>query len=115
MSFRPVTVAETWEFRRNAERLMSNPEVDVLIEYLAYHPTAGDVIEGAGGIRKLRWALQGRGKRGGARAIFYYQEARYPLLAITIFAKNAKSDLTATERSELKKLVDMLKRERRRK
>jgi hypothetical protein len=114
MSFRAVTVAETWEFRRSAESLMSNREIDVLIEYLAHHPTSGDVIEGTGGVRKLRWVLPGHGKRGGARAIFYYQEERYPLLAIAIFAKNAKSDLTVAERSGLKKLVEVLKRERRR-
>lgn len=113
MSVRPFTVAETREFRRLAESLMSQREIDRLIEYLAYHPTAGGLVEGTGGLRKLRWALQGRGKRGGARADYYYQEARSPLLAISIFAKNAKADLTAAERSGLKKLVEMLKRERR--
>lgn len=75
MSFRPVTVVETWESRRAAGAIMSGPEIDRLIEYLAYHPMAGDILERAGGIRKLRWRLQGRGKRGGARAIFYFQEA----------------------------------------
>lgn len=97
MSLRPVTVAETHEFQRRAESLMSGPEIDRLIDHLAYNPKAGDVIEGTGGIRKPRWALQGRGKRGGARAIYYYQQARFPLLVISIFAKNAMSDLTAAE------------------
>lgn len=49
------------------------PEPDyALVDYLAYNPTAGDLIQGTGGVRKLRWALQNRGKRGGARVLYYF-------------------------------------------
>ena len=48
---------------------MSDEEQALLVEYLAYNPTAGDLISGTGGVRKLRWGLEGRGKRGGARVV----------------------------------------------
>ena len=62
MEYSPVTVAETESFRRNVGRLLSENEKDELIAYLSMHPTAGVLIKGTGGIRKLRWARSGRGK-----------------------------------------------------
>ena len=59
--------------------MLSDEELALLIDYLAYNPAAGDLIPGAGGVRKLRWGLQGRGKRGGARVIYFYHDAEMPL------------------------------------
>ena len=61
-----VTVVETPEFIARADKLLTADEHDGLIAYLAANPTSGDLVPGAGGIRKLRWALAGRGKRGRA-------------------------------------------------
>ncbi len=58
-----ITVAETAEYFHRACKLMSEEECAGLIAYLAAHPMAGDLIEGTGGIRKLRWGRDGRGKR----------------------------------------------------
>lgn len=61
----PVTVVETPGFLSATSKLMDDEERALLVDYLAYNPSAGDLIPGTGGIRKLRWGLEGRGKRGG--------------------------------------------------
>ncbi len=65
----PVTVVETPEFLAATRKLMPEEERSLLVDYLAHNPQEGDLIPGAGGVRKLRWGLEGRGKRGGARVI----------------------------------------------
>jgi hypothetical protein len=67
---RPVTVVEAPEFVSATQRLMTEAERVALVDYLAHHPAAGDLIPGTGGVRKLRWTVEGRGKRGGARVIY---------------------------------------------
>lgn len=56
----PVTVIETPEFQATVRKLLSDEELALLIDYLAYNPAAGDLISGTGGVRKLRWGLEGR-------------------------------------------------------
>ena len=64
----PVSVVETPEFLAATRRLMAEDERALLVDYLAHNPTAGDLVRGTGGVRKLRWGLAGRGKRArGAR------------------------------------------------
>ena len=79
-----------------------------MVEYLAAHPTAGDLIEGTGGVRKLRWARDGRGKSGGVRVIYYFHSESMPLYLLTMFAKNERANLSKAERNELAGLVDLL-------
>ena len=79
-----------------------------MIDYLAYHPSAGDLIPGTGGVRKLRWRLEGRGKRGGARVIYFYHSSDIPLFALTAFAKNKKSDVSQRDRNEFRQLTKLL-------
>ena len=66
------TVAETPTFSRQADKLFREKEKRELIDHLARNPLAGDEIPGTGGVRKLRYAMAGRGKRGGARIVYYY-------------------------------------------
>jgi hypothetical protein len=66
-----LTVAQTAAFRNAAEAIWSEEELDAFVNWIALNPLAGDVIPGSGGLRKLRWAAGGRGKRGGARVIYY--------------------------------------------
>ena len=89
------TVAETPTFSRQADKLFSESERRELIDYLAQNPLAGDEIPGTGGVRKLRFGASGRGKRGGARAIYFYGGVDMPLYALLAYAKSAKTDLTA--------------------
>ena len=76
------TVAETPTFSRQADKLFREEEKRELIDYLATNPLAGDEIPGTGGVRKLRFAASGRGKRGGARIVYYYLDERIPLYAL---------------------------------
>lgn len=94
-----------------AGKLLSAAEKYELINFLAVNPEAGDVISGTGGVRKLRFATQGRGKRGGVRVIYYYYNERNPILLFTIFGKNEKSDLTQKERNALYDIIQAIKKE----
>ena len=67
-----MTIAELPEFRKSASRLLTETERQDLIRHLAAHPKSGDLLEGTGGVRKLRWSRAGRGKSGGVRIIYYF-------------------------------------------
>jgi hypothetical protein len=71
----------------------------------------GEIIQGTGGVRKVRVALPGRGKSGGARVIYYFHSERLPVFALTLFAKNEKADLTAAERNAMAKVVRTIKQQ----
>lgn len=103
-----ITVAETPGYIRLAEKLLSEDERRDLISYLAEHPRAGDMIEGTGGVRKLRWGRGGRGKSGGVRVVYYVHSEAMPLYLLTLFAKNERANLSKAERNDLADLVDIL-------
>jgi hypothetical protein len=103
-----VTVVETPEFIRRIDKLMDDDERAALILYLAENPTAGDLIPGTGGVRKLRWGLEGRGKRGGARIVHFFHNTRLPLFLLTAFAKNERTDLSQADRNDLRTLTKLL-------
>ena len=93
---RPVrTVAETSIFQRYAAAVWSDAERDEFISWIAANPTAGDVIPGGGGCRKVRWSSSGRGKRGGARVI-YFNAADETIWLLIVYAK-AKFDKLPNE------------------
>jgi hypothetical protein len=104
----PISVIETPEFLSAAGKHMSEEERALLVDYLAYNPTAGDLIPGTGGVRKLRWGLEGRGKRGGARVIYFHHSAGTPLFVLTAFAKNERADLSQQDRNDLRQLTALL-------
>lgn len=108
------TVAETPTFTRQAEKLFNEEEKRELIDFLAENPLAGDEIPGTGGVRKVRFAASGRGKRGGARIIYYYLDETIPLYALLAYAKNARSDMTPDEKRAVAGLAAALKTARRR-
>ena len=87
---------------------MTDDEVSALVEYLAANPTAGDVIPGTGGCRKLRWAGRGKGKSGGYRTIAFYTGALSPVYLLTVFGKGAKVNLSKAECAALKAIADAL-------
>lgn len=101
-------IAELPLYLRLAEKLLSQQERQELIQYLAEHPKAGDLLEGTGGVRKLRWRRGGQGKSGGVRIIYYYHDDWMPLYLLTLFAKGDKANLTKAERNALADLVKML-------
>ena len=103
------TVAETPTFTRQADKLFSEDDKRELIDLLAEDPMTGDLIPGTGGVRKLRFASAGRGKRGGARVIYYYLDEMMPIYLLLAYAKTAKIDLTPHEKRAVSALVIALK------
>ena len=67
-----ITVLQLPKFKAEATKLIGADGIEAVAVYLIDHPDAGDVIPGGGGVRKLRWAAKGKGKRGGARIIYLY-------------------------------------------
>lgn len=84
---------------------LTDEEYRRLQEVLVANPHAGVVIPGTGGLRKLRWARAGMGKRGGLRLIYYYYNERQRIYLLLIYAKNENDDLTSTQARILMRLV----------
>lgn len=102
------TVAELPEYIRAADKLLSEEERQDVIRYLAAHPKDGDLMEGTGGVRKLRWRRGGQGKSGGVRIIYYFHDEAMPLYLLTLFAKGDRANLSKAERNELAGLTALL-------
>lgn len=105
------TVVETSIFRRKAEKLLTSDEYDDLLFYLSRYYSAGDEIPGTGGVRKLRYAIGGRGKSGGVRVIYYFFDEINPILALFLYAKNEQGNLTPAEKKIAASLAAALKAE----
>ena len=103
-----LTVAETTEYIRRAEKLLGDDERRDIVSHLAKHLKAGELMEGTGGVRKLRWARGGRGKSAGVRVIYYVHSDAMPLYLLTLFAKNERANLSKAERNDLAAMVDVL-------
>lgn len=103
------TIVELPEFIKRSDKLLSTSEKDELINHLAKHAKSGDLITGTGGIRKLRWSAQGKGKSGGVRVVYYYYNQSIPLFLLTVFGKGEKANLSKSERNELAKLTKLLR------
>ena len=104
----PMTVVETVTFSERAEGILGESGRVGLIAYLTSNPEAGMVIPGTGGARKIRWAIPGKGKRGGARAVYYFHNDSVPLFLLDIYAKNEKSTLSEVDKRALKRLLPIL-------
>jgi hypothetical protein len=100
-----MEIVETSVFTRQIRRLLKDDGYRKLQEELVVHPLAGAVIRGSGGLRKLRWATEGRGKSGGIRVIYYYLAPDDRIFMLVAYGKGAKDDLTDNEVAALRKLV----------
>jgi mRNA-degrading endonuclease RelE of RelBE toxin-antitoxin system len=95
-------------FEKSAVGLLSEADILELEMLLLAHPHAGDLIPGGRGLRKLRRPAKGRGKRGGARIIYYHVNAQHLILLIVAYAKNEQEDL---DRRQLQILANLVKSE----
>jgi len=102
-----MKVVRTKVFLRCLKKLnASNAEIDALEAVIVANPNAGDVIPGLGGIRKIRFAMGGKGKRGGGRAIYFLLMADETVLMLTAYNKAAQEDLSEGQRSALLKFIN---------
>lgn len=103
----PMTVVETEEFGDHSRAILTEAERDALVAHLGANPEAGQLMPGTGGVRKIRWATRGHGKRSGARVIYYYYNQSIPLFLLDIFAKNEKANLSEADKRSLKRLLPL--------
>lgn len=97
---------ETAYFTRFCEEHCSDDDLRGLQQQLMERPDAGALIRGAKGLRKLRWALPGRGKSGGARVIYYWRSAAGQIYLLYAYSKSAQADLNAAQRKMLVEWVN---------
>lgn len=96
---------ETPVFTSQIKALVDDDDYLELQRQLAAHPESGDLIPRSGGLRKIRMALPGRGKRGGARVIYYWIAAREQIYMLLAYPKNVQDDLTPQQLKVLRGLV----------
>ncbi|MDI6770899.1 MAG: type II toxin-antitoxin system RelE/ParE family toxin [Anaerolineales bacterium] len=97
---------ETSIFTRQVQKLLTDDEYRELQKALVNRPDAGALIVGSGGLRKLRWAKQGRGKRGGVRVIYYWAVSPEQILMLFMYPKGERDDLTSAQIKMLKQIVE---------
>ena len=101
-----MVIVETSIFTRQLVKLLPDEEYRQLQIELIRRPEMGAIISGSGGLRKVRWSLSGRGKRGGARVIYYWAVSQEQILMLLIYAKNEQDDLTKDQLKVLRAVVE---------
>jgi hypothetical protein len=101
MSADRIAIVETIAFINKAKSCMTDAERIAAIDMIAAAPECGDIIEGGGGIRKVRFAIGSRGKSGGVRIVYYYHCQDLPVFLLTVFAKSEAANLSKAERNKL--------------
>ncbi|RCL24848.1 toxin HigB-2 [Pseudomonas sp. AFG_SD02_1510_Pfu_092] len=93
-------------FTKRVKELLADDAYRVLQVRLMASPEAGDLIEGTGGLRKIRVSANGHGKRGGAGVIYYHFISRSQIAMLYIYGKNEQSDLSSEQRKALKSIIE---------
>ena len=96
---------ETSVFTRRVQKHLDDDSYRLLQHTLMLHPEMGNLIQGSGGLRKIRWRSKGKGKSGGVRVIYYWARKQDVMLMVLIYGKNEQDDLTPKQRAVLKKLI----------
>jgi len=97
---------ETPIFTRQVQDAVSEDQYRDLQDELRKHPDAGSKIKGSGGLRKLRWAIEGQGKSGGVRVIYYWIAAQDRIFMLYMYLKSKQADLSPEQIKVLKKTVE---------
>jgi mRNA-degrading endonuclease RelE of RelBE toxin-antitoxin system len=101
-----MIIIETPIFTKQVLEVLQDDEYRLFQNMLLERPDAGKIIPGSGGLRKIRWSAEGRGKRGGIRVIYYWFTAQGAILLLFIYPKNVQANLTVDQQKQLKKIVD---------
>ena len=105
-----LLIVETPLFTKQIMALATDEEYRALQQVLVANPATGDLIPGGGGIRKVRMARPGTGKRGGARVIYYWRQDKGMIFMLVAYGKSVKTNLSPAEISTLRELVKTLGR-----
>jgi hypothetical protein len=106
----PQTIVELTAFIKASSAIWSEEEKEAFIFFIGSCPLAGTVIPGCHGIRKVRWSIDGTGKRGGARVIYYYYDNQHPIFLMAVYSKNEKIDLSSEEKKILNNFIAQIKK-----
>ena len=98
-------------FEKYRELYLSDDEYRLFQADLMVNPKQGDVIQGTGGLRKVRVASKRKGKRGGSRVIYYYLDDKRRFYLLTIYSKNEVTDLTSDQKKQLKEFLEVWRNE----
>lgn len=101
-----MVIIETSIFTRRIKELMSDDEYRALQETLVNRPGMGDIVQGTGGLRKVRWKQEGHGKSGGVRVIYYWMTEDEQLYMLYVYTKSEQEDLTTKQKKALKLIVE---------
>lgn len=101
-----MIIVETSVFSRLIQELMNDDQYRLLQEALIIRPDLGDLIKGSGGLRKVRWKLEGRGKSGGVRVIYYWAVSDDEIRMLYVYKKSRQTDLTPEQLAVLKSIVE---------
>ena len=101
-----MIIVETTVFTRLIAQLMQDDQYRELQERLIENPEIGDLIPGSGGLRKIRWKLSGRGKRGGVRVIYYWAVSADQVRMLYVYSKSDQKDLSKDQLKVLRQLVE---------
>lgn len=93
-------------FSKLIHEYLDDLEYSALQWYLMQHPEKGDLIPQSGGLRKIRWKIAGKGKRGGIRVIYYYKNNTNQIWLLTVYAKNEQANIPMKVLKELRKELD---------
>lgn len=97
---------ETALFTKLLDGYMSDDEYQALQEYLMEHPKSGDIVRGGGGVRKMRWSLGNKGKRGGIRIIYFWKSQDNEIWMLTLYAKSEKAIISANELKQIAQEIE---------
>ena len=101
-----LTFIETKLFSSLIQRYLGDEEYAALQHALVVKPDSGDLIRGSGGVRKLRWGVAGRGKRGGIRIIYYLRSSENEIWMLTVYAKNEAASIPGHILKKIKEEID---------
>ena len=101
-------VVETPAYLKDVEGIFTIQEREAIVTMVASDPECGEIMQGTGGVRKVRVGRGGKGKSGGGRVIYIHHDGDHPIFLLAAFAKNEKANISKAERNEMAKFIKML-------